>query len=249
MWSCLGVCMLQQLAVFTHLFSWVIFHCGASLVAQMINNLLEMQETQLPSLGREDSMERKWLPTPVFFPGESHGHRSLAVYCPWAPKELDMTEWLTTHTHTQYSIMHVQQLLSSFHIGWVFSLLPYVGGSKWCCPWNFLGKNTGMGCQSLFQGIFPTQGLNPGLCISGRFFIIWTICLVLGSLYLYCYRGLFVVVLVFIMIITNLHFHGKCRKLLFPPHSIPQGLFLDILRMSLLTGGRWVWWCFSFAFP
>ena len=99
MWSCLGVCMLQQLAIFTHLFSWVIFHCGASLVAQMINNLLEMQETQLPSLGREDSMERKWLPTPVFFPGESHGHRSLAVYCPWAPKELDITEWLTTHTY------------------------------------------------------------------------------------------------------------------------------------------------------
>ena len=25
------------------------------------------------------------------------------------------------------------------------------------------GKNTGMGCHSLFQGIFPTQGLSPGL--------------------------------------------------------------------------------------
>ena len=24
------------------------------------------------------------------------------------------------------------------------------------------GKNTGVGCQSLLQGIFPTQGLNPG---------------------------------------------------------------------------------------
>ena len=32
--------------------------------------------------------------------------------------------------------------------------------------------------------------------------------------------------------------HGKCRNLIFPPHSIPQGLFVDILRMSLLTGGR-----------
>ena len=48
----------------------------------MINNLLEMQETQLPSLGREDSLERKWLPTPVFFPGESHGQKSLAGYSP-----------------------------------------------------------------------------------------------------------------------------------------------------------------------
>ena len=26
------------------------------------------------------------------------------------------------------------------------------------CPWNFLGKNTGVGCHFLFQGIFPTQG-------------------------------------------------------------------------------------------
>ena len=24
------------------------------------------------------------------------------------------------------------------------------------------GKNTGMGCHTLLQGIFPTQGLNPG---------------------------------------------------------------------------------------
>ena len=26
-----------------------------------------------------------------------------------------------------------------------------------------LGKNTGAGCHALLQGIFPTQGLNPGL--------------------------------------------------------------------------------------
>ena len=29
-------------------------------------------------------------------------------------------------------------------------------------PWNSLGQNTGVGSFSLFQGIFPTQGLNPG---------------------------------------------------------------------------------------
>ena len=29
--------------------------------------------------------------------------------------------------------------------------------------WNFLGQNTGMDSFSLLQGIFPTQGLNPGL--------------------------------------------------------------------------------------
>ena len=30
-------------------------------------------------------------------------------------------------------------------------------------PWNSPGQNTGVGCQSLLQGIFPTQGLNPDL--------------------------------------------------------------------------------------
>ena len=35
---------------------------------------------------------RKWQPTPVFLPGESHGWRSLIGYSPWGHKELDMTE-------------------------------------------------------------------------------------------------------------------------------------------------------------
>ena len=30
-------------------------------------------------------------------------------------------------------------------------------------PWNSPGENTGMGSLSLLQGIFPTQGSNPGL--------------------------------------------------------------------------------------
>ena len=31
------------------------------------------------------------------------------------------------------------------------------------CPWDSPGKNTGVGCHALLQGIFPTQGSNPGL--------------------------------------------------------------------------------------
>ena len=30
-------------------------------------------------------------------------------------------------------------------------------------PWNSPGQNTGVGSRSLLQGIFPTQGLDPGL--------------------------------------------------------------------------------------
>ena len=31
------------------------------------------------------------------------------------------------------------------------------------CQWNSPGKNTRVGCQSLLQRIFPSQGWNPGL--------------------------------------------------------------------------------------
>ena len=41
---------------------------------------------------------RKWQPTPVFLPGESHGQRSLAATVRGC-KELGMTEGLSTHYH------------------------------------------------------------------------------------------------------------------------------------------------------
>ena len=44
------------------------------------------------------------------------------------------------------------------------SLRPYgLWPARLLCPWNFPGKNTGVDCHSLLQGIFLTQGLNLGL--------------------------------------------------------------------------------------
>ena len=34
---------------------------------------------------------------------------------------------------------------------------------KFLCPSDFPGKNTGVGCLTLLQGIFPTQGSNPSV--------------------------------------------------------------------------------------
>ena len=39
---------------------------------------------------------------------------------------------------------------------WPHELQP----TRLLCPWDFPGKNTGMGSQFLFQGIFLTQGSN-----------------------------------------------------------------------------------------
>ena len=38
-----------------------------------------------------------------------------------------------------------------------------VACTRFLHPWDFLGKSTGVGCHFLLQGIFPTQGPNPGL--------------------------------------------------------------------------------------
>ena len=40
-------------------------------------------------------------------------------------------------------------------------------------PWNSPGQNTGVGSLSLLQGIFPTQGSNPGLphCRQNQFYL------------------------------------------------------------------------------
>ena len=46
---------------------------------------------------------RRWQPTPVFLPGESHGQRSLAGCSPWGHEESDTTEQLT------FSFFHFMQ--------------------------------------------------------------------------------------------------------------------------------------------
>ena len=44
------------------------------------------------------------------------------------------------------------------------SLWPHgLSPARLLCPWNSPVKNTGGGCYSLLQRIFPTQGSNPGL--------------------------------------------------------------------------------------
>ena len=49
---------------------------------------------------------------------------------------------------------------------WPHGLLP----TKLLCPWDFPGKNTGVGCHFLLQEIFLTQGQTHISCTAGKFF-------------------------------------------------------------------------------
>ena len=61
----------------------------------VVKNLLALQDTWFDPWARKISWRREWQPTPGFWPGESHGQRSLAGYSPWGCKESDTTEQLT----------------------------------------------------------------------------------------------------------------------------------------------------------
>ena len=60
-----------------------------------------MPETWAQSLGKEDLLEKKKAPTPVFLPGEFHAQTSLVGYSPWDLKESDTTEQLRVHIYSE----------------------------------------------------------------------------------------------------------------------------------------------------
>ena len=108
---------------------------------------------------------RKWQPTPVFVPGESHGQRSLAGYNPWGHKNLD-TDWVT-NTHLS-NILNIKLLLDTsscqYFLLFYKSSFHFFGGvlcyAKTCkliiilfflLPWkNYLRKY----CYDLYQVMF-----------------------------------------------------------------------------------------------
>ena len=72
---------------------------GASLVAQRLKHLPAMQNLEFNPWVGKIPWRRKWQPTSVFLPGESHGERSLVGHSPRGRKELDTTEQLHFHSH------------------------------------------------------------------------------------------------------------------------------------------------------
>ena len=61
--------------------------------------------------------------------------------------------------YMQQLCVHVLNMPVMFNSFVLHGLQP----SRLLYPWNFPGKNTGVGCHFLLQGIFPNQELNPHL--------------------------------------------------------------------------------------
>ena len=66
-------------------------------------------------LGWEDPLEEGMATHSSILPGESHGQRSLVGYSPWACKESDMTERLSTHAYLGVGLLdHMVVLVLGF---------------------------------------------------------------------------------------------------------------------------------------
>ena len=61
-------------------------------MSQPLRTCLQCRRLRFDPWVEKISWRRKWQPTLIFLPGESHGQRSLAGYSPWGCKESDMAE-------------------------------------------------------------------------------------------------------------------------------------------------------------
>ena len=71
----------------------IILH--VSYQAQTVKSLPAKQKTQVWSRIGKIPWRREWLLTPVIFPGEFHGQRSLVGYSPWSHKRAGH-DWVTS---------------------------------------------------------------------------------------------------------------------------------------------------------
>ena len=67
-----------------------------------------------------------------------------------------------TYVHYIYIYIYIKLKVSCSVVS--DSLRPHgLQPARLLCLWNFPGKNTGVGCHFLLQGIFLTQGLSPAV--------------------------------------------------------------------------------------
>ena len=93
---------------------------GASQEAQWQRTPLECRRCRFDPWVGKIPWRRTWQPTLVFWPGKSHGQRSLAGYRPWGCKELDTTE----HAHMPIFKFLLGELLSCMNCSYILEINP-----------------------------------------------------------------------------------------------------------------------------
>ena len=143
-------------------------------MAQLVKNMPAIQEIWVWFLGWEMPWRSKWLPTPVFLPGESHRQRSLVCYSPGGHKQLDTTELLSTQHSTWLYCESIWQFdlvlgkrqdgMEQYTGGWM--LIPKIwNGAEMGQALTILDVRCSMRCCSvgtLRDVYFPVWGSDAG---------------------------------------------------------------------------------------
>ena len=110
---------------------------------------------------------RKWQPTPVVLPGNSHGRRSMVGYSPWGCKESDMTEPLQSWVH-----WHTDKQILLTHFFFVFFIFYFFFTLQYCI---------GFAIHLFFHLCFKTNLIKYNLWVlSWQMFFSWILHLIYG---------------------------------------------------------------------
>ena len=120
----------------------------------------------------------EWIPPPGDLPNPGIEPRSPALQVdslPAEPQEKPKNTGLGSLSLLQWIFQTQESNWGLLHCRWILYQLSYQGSPSCSVvsdslqphalysPWSSPDQNTGVGSLSLLQGIFPTQGSNPGL--------------------------------------------------------------------------------------
>ena len=164
---------------------------------------------------RKIPWRRKWQLTPVLLPGKSHGQRNLPDYSLQGCKTVGLNNssivyqnlFIRSPVDGHFScfqftatVNKVKVKVKSFsHVP--LSMTPWtLWPTRVLSPWDFPGKNTGVGCHFLLQlwikllinihnQVFLWTNIFPFLAmyITGEFPVIWQVCVYLHKKLIHCF--------------------------------------------------------------
>ena len=98
---------------------------------------------------------------------QQHSSKASTESLHWPSKWAEITLWFTIvgpKIFTNLSVKCTFKVFRKCFFKVSDSLQPQgLQHTRFLCPWNSPVKNIGVGCHFLLQGIFLTQGSNPGL--------------------------------------------------------------------------------------
>ena len=150
---------------FSGLSTWFRDQTRVSCIADRFFTIWAMREHPLwKSQVRDYLLQESPGPARNLLPQELPSTRNYLLQEPPGPPARPVEDAQCSSRVTSCSVRHRKENESASRPVMSDSLWPHgLWPSRHLCPWDSPGKNPGVSCHALLQGIFPTQGSNVGL--------------------------------------------------------------------------------------